>query len=88
MAKVGDLGLVLEAGSIRTREECGNDFHPKKYTGPWTVKTSSMDRSKPRKKTKNRKTGKLPVAVSALILCNDGWHADGHFHRCGQLDSS
>ena len=28
--------------------------------------------------TQNRRAGKHPVATSALKLCNNGWHADGH----------
>ena len=51
MAKVGHLGLVREAGSIRTREGCGNELHPEKHTDPWTVQASSTDRPRRRKRT-------------------------------------
>ena len=44
VANVGDLGLVRGAGRTRTREGCGNELPPEKYSSPWTVKTSFTDR--------------------------------------------
>ena len=50
MAKVGYLDLVREAGSTCIREECRNELHSEKYICPCTVKTSSTDQPKRKKR--------------------------------------
>ena len=83
MVKVGDLDLVREASSTRTREWCGNKLHPEKDTDPWTVKRVLQTGLSVEVEIQNRRTRKHTVATSALKPFNDGWHADGYFLRRG-----
>ena len=65
-AEAGDLVLVREASSTRSREGCGNKLHHEKYTGPWTIKRVLMTSLSVEVELRGRRSRKLAVATSAL----------------------
>ena len=65
-AKVGELGLVREAGSTRSCEDCGNELYHEKYTDARTVKRVPQTGLSVEVEMKNRRTRKRTVATSAL----------------------
>ena len=65
-AKVGDLVLVREADSTRSREGYGAKLHHEKYTGPWSITRVLMTGLSVEVELRGRKTRKRTVATSAL----------------------
>ena len=65
-AKVGDLVLVREADSTRSREGYGTKLHHEKYTGPWSTTRVLTTGLSVEVKLRGRKTRKRTVATSAL----------------------
>ena len=65
-AEVGDLVLVREADSNRSREGYGTKLHHDKYTGPWSITRVLMTGLSVEVELRGRKTRKRTVATSAL----------------------
>ena len=62
----GDLVLVREENSTRSREGCGNKLHHEKYTNPWTMKRVLVAGLIVEVELRGRRTRKRIVATSAL----------------------
>ena len=65
-AKVGDLVLVREADSTRSREGYGTKLHHEKYTGPWSITRALMTGLSVEVELRGKKTRKCTVVTSAL----------------------